>query len=38
MIKLTTDIPENYGDGSLPLLDLSVKVSKAEKIELIFNF
>jgi hypothetical protein len=38
MIKLTTDVPSNYEDGYLPILDLEVKINKEENNRIDFQF
>ena len=38
MIKLTTDVPTNYSEGYLHILDLKVKVNKEERNRIHFHF
>ena len=38
MITLTTDVPSNYENGYMPILDLEVKINKEENNRLDFQF
>ena len=38
MIKFTYDIPENYKDGKLPVLDVTVNINKLEGNRIDFEF
>jgi hypothetical protein len=38
LIKFTYDIPENYKDGKLPVLDVTVNINKLEGNRIDFEF